>query len=83
MRRIISVLAVVVVMAALVAASAGSAFAYANLDNNGKAANAPGQTKALENCIDAITKQASDDNLSNGHKVPGNGAPTNCDHFYQ
>ncbi len=82
-RRIISVLAVMAVMAAMLVVSAMPAFAYANPENNGNADNAPGQSKAGRNCGESVLKQTADNNFSNGHKVPENPTPTNCDHFYQ
>jgi hypothetical protein len=83
MKRIFSVLAVTALLVAMLVASAGTAFAFANPENNGKTEFAPGQDRAPENCTETIAKQHLDGNVSNGHKVPGNTAPTNCDHFYQ
>jgi hypothetical protein len=79
MKRILSVMLVV---ALLLAVSASPAFAFANPENNGNAETAPGQEKATDACQANLNKQINDGNTSNGHKIPGNSAPLNCDHVY-
>ncbi len=83
MRRIFMLLTVVALMVAMVVIGAMPAFAETNPGNNGKAANAPGQIIADNNCENTFNRQRADGNTSNGHKDPDNPWPTNCDHFYQ
>ena len=82
MKRILTVLTVAVLMAVMLVAGAGYAFAYANFDNNGNAANAPGQQNAQDNCSDTIGKQSDKDVSAGGGPKEGVPAPTNCDKFY-
>ena len=79
MKRIFG--SIFVAIAILVAASPGNAFASANPANNGKAADAPGQAKATDNCTRAIINQ-SDNGVAGGHQQSVF-EPTNCDHFFQ
>jgi len=81
MRRILLVLAVGAIM---VLSSVSYAFAEANPDNNGNAANAPGQVNAETNCANAIDKQEENGVEAGGGPKAGTGeAPINCDHFFQ
>jgi len=64
------------------------AFAFANSKNQGKAAAAPGQAKAIGNCRDVIVKQNG--NGQTGSNTGNNQDPkqlntavTECDHFWQ
>ena len=79
MKRVFSVLAVTALMVAMLAVSAGSAFAVANPDNNGNTENATGQPNARENCKAAILNQ--DRNTATNGKKYGF-QPANCDHFH-
>jgi hypothetical protein len=80
MRRILLVVAVGAIM---VLSSVSYAFAYANPDNNGKAADAPGQVNAQENCVNAVVSQGDKGvEAGGGPKAGTDNAPLNCDHFY-
>jgi hypothetical protein len=86
MKRIISVLAVVAVMAALMVVSAMPAFAFANPDSKG--GRGQGQARAVGNCdLKVIPKQASREQEAGGGPKSGSGeeypVPTNCDHLWQ
>jgi len=93
MKRLLLVLTVALMMAAMMVVSAMPAFAFANPDNNGKANVAPGQDRASENCgtfpapgspgTGVVGRQATSNIPSNGHQVNGTTAPTNCNHFFQ
>jgi hypothetical protein len=81
MRRILLVLAVGAIM---VLSSVSYAFAEANPNNNGNAANAPGQVNADANCGNAIDKQEDKGvEAGGGPKAGTDEAPINCDHFFQ
>ena|SRR5215211_3379029 len=80
MRRILLVLAVGAIM---VLSSVSYAFAEANPDNNGNAANAPGQVNAETNCDNVIETQEGSVEAGGGPKAGTGEAPTNCDHFFQ
>ena len=73
-----------IVLASLVIVSA-TAFAYSN--GGGNSANAPGQAKAIQNCVDNINKQngngqtGSNTGSANDSKQL-NTAVTNCDNFW-
>jgi hypothetical protein len=82
MKRIISVLAVAALMAAMLVASVMPAFAYAYPYNNGNANNAPGQANAHQGCLDTIAAQRANDVSAGGGKKEGTLAPTNCDHNF-
>jgi hypothetical protein len=77
MRRIITVLAVAALMAVMLVAGAGYAFAFAWHDN-GKVT-----PQAEENCDANIDKQSEKGVSAGGGKKEDVPAPTNCDHFYQ
>lgn len=82
MRRLLLVLSMVAIMAAMLVASAMPAFAFANPDSNG--GRGEGQASAAGNCfLKVIPKQDEKDKPSNSHKTPGNAIETNCDHFWQ
>ena len=83
MKRIVMLLTVALVMAVMMVASAGNAFASANPDNNGKTENAPGQQTAKENCTDAVIKQSNKGVRAGGGPKDETNAPINCDHFWQ
>jgi acyl-homoserine lactone acylase PvdQ len=75
LRRILSVLVVALVMAAMMLSMAMPAFAFANPDSN---SSGQGQSIAGANCTANITKQQA----QVIHGETGT-RPTNCDHFYQ
>jgi len=82
MKRIIMVLTVAALMAVMLVAGAGYAFASANPDNQGTATNAPGQSNAFENCRANVIKQEEKRVSAGGG--PKEGLPgTNCDQFFQ
>jgi len=78
MKRIVLVLAVAALMAAMMVASAGSAFASANNGHPFQNAAASAQETADDNCAEVIGSQ--DINTSNGKKQGR--TPTNCDHVF-
>jgi hypothetical protein len=82
-KRIRLTLAAALTAVAIMAASAGNAFAIANPDNNGKAENAPGQQTAGENCSGVVNKQEEKGVAAGGGPKEDIPAPTNCDHFFQ
>jgi hypothetical protein len=82
MKRIVTVLTVAALMAVMLVASAGYAFAFANPDNEGNASNAPGQSNARQNCFENIIKQTEKDVSAGGGPKEGVPAPTNCDKFF-
>jgi hypothetical protein len=82
MKRIITVLTIAALMAVMMVAGAGYAFAYANPDNQGNASNAPGQENAIENCVQNIEKQTENDVSAGGGPKEDVPAPTNCDKFF-
>ncbi len=83
LRRKLSVLLAAAMMAATMLAGAGNAFAFANPDNKGKAADASGQAQAQANCFRNIEKQFEKGVAAGGGPKEGIPAPTNCDHFFQ
>ena len=83
MKRIITVLTVAALMAAMVVAGAGNAFAFTYFDNNGNAENAPGYQKSEENCASAGGKQTAKGVAAGGGSKEGIPAPLNCDRFFQ
>ncbi len=82
MKRIITVLTVAALMAVMLVAGAGYAFAFANPNNQGNAFNAPGQVKASQNCFESIVKQSEKGVSAGGGPKAGVPAPTNCDKFF-
>ena len=81
MKRILLVMAVGLVMAAIVVAMSVPAFAYANHTTG--SGSLGGQSRALDQCEFAVDKQ---DTTNQGHQNsndPGNIAPANCDHYFQ
>ncbi len=74
MRRIIMMLTVALVMAAMMLAMALPAFSFANPDSN---SSGQGQSIAGATCTANITKQQT----QVIHGETGT-RPTNCDHFY-
>ena len=81
MRRVLLVLTVAAVMAAIVALSAGSAFAYANHPTG--QGSGSGQSKAAENCTDAVSNQFVGSGAQQNAHQTGSTGPANCDHFFQ
>jgi hypothetical protein len=73
-RRILLVLTVALVMAAMMLATAIPAFAFANPNSN---SSGQGQPNAVANCTANVSKQLA-------QEVQGEtgSRPTNCDHFY-
>jgi len=59
-----------------------SAATEANPNNNGNAANAPGQAKAQENCSENVFKQTDKEVEAGGGPKEGFLGPTNCDHNF-
>ena len=85
MKRIVSVLTVAAIVVAMLAASAGNAFAFAGNPNG---ADAPGQAKAVENCFETIARQDAKGVTGTTTGSPKDEkllptAVTNCDHFWQ
>jgi hypothetical protein len=73
----------VAVVASSLLALSPPAFGKANPDNNGNAANAPGQESADNACFNVVHKQFDLELDTGGGPKDGWGAPTNCDHFFQ
>jgi hypothetical protein len=82
MKRIVMVLTMAALMAVMLVAGAGYAFALANPDNRGNASNAPGQQNAHQNCENTISKQHEKGVSAGGGKKEGVVGPTNCDKFF-
>ncbi len=85
MKRILLVMSVAALMAAMMVASAGNAFAIAG---NPNAAGAPGQAKAGENCLETTFRQSAQGVIgtTTGSPQVEKQLPTgvaNCDHFWQ
>jgi hypothetical protein len=92
MKRILTVLTVAALMAVMLVAGAGYAFAFANPNNKGNASNAPGQENAGANCTDTFSRQGEKGVVAGGgpkaEPIEEDGAlvplePTNCDHLFQ
>jgi hypothetical protein len=92
MRRLILLIIVALLIAAMFVAVAGYAFASANPENQGNGADAPGQENALDNCTENFNKQGEKGVVAGGgpkaEPIEEDGAlvplePTNCDHFFQ
>jgi hypothetical protein len=82
MKHIVTVLTIAALMAVMVFAGAGYAFAFANPDNEGNASNAPGQNNAQENCFENITRQLEKGLSAGGGPKEGTIGTTNCDKFF-
>jgi hypothetical protein len=84
-KRILVLLAVVALMAVMLVASAGYAFAYAYTDQSQGNVTA----EAEDNCVANFEKQAKNEVAPGGGPKAGgeageeDSAPTNCDHFFQ
>jgi hypothetical protein len=74
------VLGIVAAGAFAVAAISAPVAAYSN--GGGNSANAPGQTRATENCVANYTKQQDELGLGDKNKNKPEFGPTNCDHFW-
>ena len=83
MRRLLLVLTVALMMAAMMSLMAAPAFASVNPDSNGKAAYAPGQTQAQENAGQTEDRQSANGVMAGGGPKQGIPGPTNAEHFYQ
>jgi hypothetical protein len=88
MRRIIMVLSVTALMAVLLVAGAGYAFAKAYIPDFGGPAKGQVTQQAAENCDANFVKQAAKGVAAGGGPKTGEAgteesAPTNCDHFFQ
>ncbi len=81
MRRLILVLAISALMAAMMVVVATPAFAFANPDNKGNAQNAAGQSQAVHNS-DELDQQQDTAGTGGGPKVNST-VPNNADHFFQ
>ena len=85
MRRILLVLAVAALMAAMMVVSAMPAFAVANPDSEG--GRGEGQARAALNCDVVVDRQLNPEeppSPSNSHQANFSPiAPTNCNHFFQ
>jgi hypothetical protein len=84
MKRILLVLTVALMMAAMMVVSAMPAFAFANRDSEG--GRGVGQETATENCQAKVNSWLIDPEKpspSNGHQADLDLiAPTNCNHFF-
>lgn len=80
MRRFSFVVMVVLIMTAMMVASAGSAFASANNPNGSKGS---GQEQATSNCNGNVGKQGTNGVKAGGGPKEGVLGPTNCDHLHQ
>ena len=69
--------AVVLALATTVFASGAQAIG----NGGGNSALAPGQARALENCLNVNEAQTDKDVVAGGGKKAGN-TPVNCDHSY-
>ena len=65
-----------------VAVAAPAAFAYADGSGGGNSSNAPGQARAIANCLANIDKQVASVVAPGGGKKEGHTGPTNCDGFF-
>ncbi len=81
MKRIITVLAVALVMAAMVAVMAAPAFARANHDTG--SGSSDGQETASMKNTDAIINQSEKGVTTGGGPKEGILGPNNSDHFFQ
>jgi hypothetical protein len=77
MKRIIMVLTVAALMAVMLVAGAGYAFAY-SFSEEGNVTE-----QADENCTANVEKQTESEVAAGGGSKEGVPAPTNCDHFFQ
>jgi hypothetical protein len=80
-RRLVLVLAVAALMAAVMVVIATPAFAFANPDNKGNAQNAAGQRQAVDNSDELDQRQ--DTPGKGGGPKSGTTLPNNADHFFQ
>jgi hypothetical protein len=93
MRRLMMLIIVALLTAAMLVTGAGYAVALANNpENKGNGSNAPGQQNALENCTENFNRQGEKDVVAGGgpkaEPIEEDGAlvplePTNCDHLFQ
>lgn len=65
----------------LALAFGGGGIALAQTNGGGNSVNAPGQLNASANCVAAFTAQQDREIVPGGG--PKDGAPANCDHYYQ
>lgn len=79
MRRVI----LLICSCAMAAVLAPQASAYAFIDANGKAFEAPGLEQAAAACVKVIGLQSMREIVAGGGPKAGVVAPTNCDHFFQ
>jgi hypothetical protein len=88
MRRIITVLTIAALMAVMLVAGSGYAFAKAFIPDFGGPAKGQVTQQAAENCDANFVKQADKGVTVGGGPKTGEAgteesAPTNCDHFFQ
>ena len=83
MKRIITVLTLAAIMAAMVVASAGNAFALAYTPDTGGPSQGTITQTAESNCEANVTKQVDNEVAAGGGPKEDIDAPTNCDHFFQ
>jgi hypothetical protein len=74
---------ILLICCAVAAVLAPSASAYAFIDANGKAFEAPGLEEAAAECGKVINLQTMREIVAGGGPKAGIPAPTNCDHFFQ
>jgi hypothetical protein len=80
MKRILLVLTVALMMAAMMVVSAMPAFAVANTDSEG--GRGKGQARAAGNCGAVVERQLGNSPSNGHHHESGPIAPTNCNHFF-
>ncbi len=83
MKRIITVLTVAALMAVMLVAGAGSAFAKAYTEESGGPSQGNITEQADDNCEANVMKQTEEEVAAGGGPKQDIDAPTNCDHFYQ
>jgi hypothetical protein len=83
MKRMITVLTVAALMAVMLVASAGSAFAFAYTEESGGPSQGTVTDEAEGNCEADVMKQTENEVAAGGGPKQDIDAPTNCDHFYQ
>lgn len=75
--------AIITVSAAAAAVFAATpAFAFANPGASGRAATAPGQVVASQNCFNTIDRQNANGQTRYSNTLGEETAVTNCDHFW-
>ena len=89
MRRLITVLSVTALMAVMLVAGSGYAFAKAFIPDFGGPSQGNVTEQADRNCEANYVKQTAKGVTAGGGpktgetEIPEEGSPTNCDHFFQ